>query len=140
MGSIEPDAEQLRVFIESADNETPITMLNLLRYRAEADYAGHPDETPCSGREAYRRYAEHAIPCVEANGGKVALAGATGPTVIGPESEQWDDILVVAWPSRQAMIDMLGSEGYQRIAYHRSAALTDSRLIPFVPGALSFES
>lgn len=40
-------------------------MLNLLRFRAAADYSASPElapETPISGAEAYCRYIAHAMP------------------------------------------------------------------------------
>lgn len=33
--------------------DTPIFMVNLLRYREQADYGDRPTAAPCSGREAY---------------------------------------------------------------------------------------
>ena len=54
----------------------PVTMLNLLRFRDEAQYAAGEDDAPCSGREAYyARYAPVATPMVVARGG----ARSSGP-------------------------------------------------------------
>lgn len=107
-----------------------VTMLNLLKYRDTADYSGHPEEKPCSGREAYERYRQHAVPLVEAYGGRVLFAGAGLPTIIGPTEKTWDEVLLAEYPSIKAFVDMAGSEKYQEFAYHRTAAIEDSRLIP----------
>ena len=128
MSYLWPSEEQLAAFAAGGDGE--ITMLNLLRYRDEADYSERPDETPCSGREAYQRYAAVALECVGKAGGRLVFAGAAAATVIGPADEQWDDVLLVAYPDRAAMMAMLESDEYQACTYHRTAALSDSRLVP----------
>jgi uncharacterized protein (DUF1330 family) len=58
--------------------------------------------------------------------------------VIGPEGEQWDDVLLVQYPSRRAFLTMVGRADYQQAVVHRRAALADSRLIATaaVTGAL----
>lgn len=129
MQTIEPSREQLQAFTDQPDDGAPIVMLNLLRYRAQADYSQHPRQTPCSGRDAFKRYAKQSIACIEGVGGKVLFIGAALATVIGPEAEQWDDIFLVRYPSRRAFMEMLASAEYRAIAFHRSAALQDSRLV-----------
>jgi uncharacterized protein (DUF1330 family) len=130
MQTIEPTREQLQAFAEAPDDGAPIVMLNLLRYRPRADYAQHPQQTPCSGRDAFKRYAKSSIVCIEAVGGKVLFIGAALATMIGPEAERWDEIFLVRYPSRRAFLDMIASAEYRAIAFHRGAALQDSRLIP----------
>jgi uncharacterized protein (DUF1330 family) len=127
--TIEPSREQLQAFAEQPDDGAPSVMLNLLRYRAQADYSQHPQQTPCSGRDAFKRYAKQSITCIEGVGGKVLFIGAALATVIGPEAERWDEIFLVQYPSRRAFVDMIASTQYRSIAFHRSAALQDSRLI-----------
>ena len=129
---IDPTTEQFAALKQRAlaEPDTPITMLNLLAYRDQADYGEREDEAPCSGREAYQRYVAAAVACVQAVGGETVFAGPAAASVIGPESESWDDVLLVRYPSAQALVDMLRSEDYQAIVHHRSAALRDSRLVP----------
>lgn len=129
MRNIEPTAEQLEVFANQHDDGTEIVMLNLLRYRDQANYPEHLEQPPCSGREAFKRYAKLSIGCIEGVGGKVIFIGAALATVIGPTAEAWDDIFLVRYPSRQAFLEMIASADYAAIAFHRAAALQDSRLI-----------
>lgn len=136
--TIEPTGDQLRAFAADAANIAPITMLNLLRYRAQADYSQHPHETPCSGREAYGRYAQAVAPCLAAVGARAVFAGAAAASLIGPTDERWDDVLLVEYPSGQALLTMLGSPEYRAIGHHRHAALADSRLVPLRGGQPSF--
>lgn len=128
MPSIDPTGQQLKAFA-SSDDGGAIAMLNLLRYRDEAAYAPESAQAPCSGRDAFRRYAKLSIACIEGVGGRVMYMGAALATVIGPVEEQWDDIFLVHYPSRRAFLDMIASPQYRAIAFHRTAALRDARLI-----------
>ena len=49
--------------------------------------------------------------------------------MIGPEPGEWDLVLAVRYPSRQAFVTMATDPGYLEIHAHREAALADSRLI-----------
>jgi len=129
MQTIEPTAAQLHAFAGEADDGTPVIMLNLLRYRAQADYSEHSEQEPCSGREAFKRYANLSIACIEGCGGKILFIGLALATIIGPSDELWDDIFLVQYPSRAAFLQMIATQEYRAINFHRSAALQDSRLI-----------
>ena len=50
--SIDPTADQVRALRDVPD-ERPITMVNLLKFRAQARYEDG-EMTPCTGREATR--------------------------------------------------------------------------------------
>jgi uncharacterized protein (DUF1330 family) len=104
-------------------------MINLLRYRAEAAYAPRSGAEPCSGREAYQRYGIGVMPLVAEAGGRMFWLGSVKQTVVGPDAEEWDDAVLVQYPSRKAFLGMLSRSAYQEIAIHRTAALADSRLI-----------
>lgn len=129
MAYLWPGDDQLEN-LQSLPQDRPVTMLNLLKFREQADYSGHPSEPPCTGREAYRRYAEKAVALVEKHGGRIVFSGAAGASVIGPDDENWDDALLVEYPDPGAFFEMATSAEYQAFAYHRAAALLDSRLIP----------
>ena len=136
MKTVEPTARQIEAFVAQTEDTEPIMMLNLLRYREQADYTDHPDQPACSGREAYQRYGTKAVACIESVGGRICFAGAAQMVVIGPESEQWDDVLLIQYPSRRAFFDMVSSEQYRTIGFHRTAALEDSRLVAIAPGTM----
>jgi len=121
MASIIPAAEQMQAFA-SAPIEGPILMVNLLRFKAEG------------GREEYQRYAELVGPHLARVGGRVVFHASGKATVIGDDA--WDEVLIVEYPSRQAFLDMVGSEDYLAAAAHRTRALDDSRLYCTQPGAL----
>lgn len=130
--SVEPTAAQMGI-LEKLDADRPVTMLNLVRFRDVADYSARPDlapDEPISGAEAYQRYSAAAQAALSEIGGSVEHFRRCGPTFIGPESERWDVMLTVRYPSRTAFQTMLTAPAYAEAAAHRTAALSDSRLIP----------
>jgi uncharacterized protein (DUF1330 family) len=132
MGSVEPSPDRLRSFLESSDDDSPIVMMNLLRYRERAACPDGLEVEPSTGREAYQRYAAVALQRVASVAGRVVWMGRVQATVIAPDAEAWDDAILVEYPSRKAFLDMISQPEYQAAAPHRSAALDDSRLIATV--------
>ena len=129
MPSLNPSREQLARFTEEMPAGKPILMLNLLRYRTESDYPPDEGAPPCTGREAYARYARVAGAKVAAVGGSVRLLADAHVAFIAPEEERWDEILLVRYPSKDAFLSMLADSEYRAATVHRTAALADSRLI-----------
>ena len=119
----------------------PVTMLNLLRFRAAADYSAHPDlapATPISGAEAFDRYVAATLPHLRASGGDLQVMAVGGAWFIGPEDERWDRVMLVRQASVDAFIAFAGHEAYLREAIgHRTAAVEDARLLPLVDMAVS---
>lgn len=140
MGSIDPTPDQLKCFIDAPQDESPIVMINLLRYRDRAVYPQDFGAEPCSGREAYQRYGAVAMQRVASVGGRAVWMGSVKATVIAPEGEQWDDAVLVEYPSRKAFFEMISQPEYQVAVPHRSAALEDSRLIATGAVAELFDS
>ena len=116
----------------------PIVMLNLLRFRAQADYAADPQlapSHPISGAEAYRRYMEHTLPHLQASGGELVFYGSGGPFLIGPEHERWDAAMLVRQKSVADFVAFNSNQAYLAGLGHRTAAVEDSRLLPLVEEA-----
>jgi uncharacterized protein (DUF1330 family) len=135
---IEPSPERLQKLVAEANEESPVVMINLLRYRDRAEYPQGSDETPCSGEEAYQRYGALVLPMLGEVGAKLLWRGSVKHIVIGPASEEWDEALLVQYPSRRAFLTMVSRPDYLRAAAHRSAALADSRLIATTTVASGF--
>ena len=129
MASIEPSPNQLQQLLAASTDDTPIVMINLLRYRDRAAYPSGADAAPCSGREAYQRYGASVTPMLTEAGGKILWFGNVAQIVIGPDAERWDDAILVQYPSRKAFITMVSRPDYLQASVHRTAALADSRLI-----------
>jgi hypothetical protein len=111
----------------------PVVMLNLLRFRAIADYSAHPDlapAAPISGAAAFDRYVAHTLPYLTESGGALVFLGEGGRFLIGPEEERWDRVALVRQSSVQSFMAFANHAGYLAGLGHRTAALEDSRLLP----------
>jgi len=77
----------------------PIVMVNLLKFRARAEYKDGRSET-ITGQVAYMRYGVEMRKIVERAGGRLLFAGRVDGLVIGEVEELWDAVAVVEYPSR----------------------------------------
>ncbi|MCC7259352.1 MAG: DUF1330 domain-containing protein [Gammaproteobacteria bacterium] len=115
--------------------DTPIHMLNLLRFRPIADYpAGHSHAgRGLSGAQAYDEYgrASHAI--FTRVGGCIVWRGRMECMVTGPQDKHWELAFIAAYPNAAAFLAMIKDPDYQSAVVHRQAAVLTSRLIRFAP-------
>lgn len=129
---LEPTSESGRAFMMRGITG-PLVMLNLLRYRATADYSATPHlapAVPITGEAAYRLYMQHTMPHLEKSGGRLLFFGRGGRFLIGPDSERWDAAMLVQQSSPAAFIAFASNAEYLAGMGHRAAALEDSRLLP----------
>lgn len=130
--AVQPSADQL-ASVQALPSDRPVVMLNLLRFRDEADYSGSPDLAPAepvSGQDAYGLYGAAALPHLAEAGAEILYHGAAGDTIIGPMGEHWDQVVLVRYPNPAAFVAMVTTPEYQKLSGHRTAALSDSRLVP----------
>lgn len=116
-----PGTEQAAAFF-SGEEDGPFVMVNLLKFKANAEYPDGAD-SHLTGAEAYARYGKAVRAHVEAVGGKTGYAGPVTGLLLGEVEELWDMIALAEYPSRAAMLAMIQSPEYQEIARHRSAGL-----------------
>jgi len=128
-GNIDPTRDQFGKMMKMAD-DGPINMLNLIRLN---DTAKYEDGRKATGAEAYRTYSKETGPIFAGVGGKIIWSGAPQLVLIGPEDEHWDIAFIASYPSAAAFGEMVGDEAYQKIVFHRQAAVLDSRLIRMAP-------
>jgi uncharacterized protein (DUF1330 family) len=129
---VDPNRDSFRAWM-AGDLTAPVVMLNLLRFRDQADYSGAPELAlagPATGAQAYRAYMAAAGPLIQSCGAEVVFSGEAGPTLIGPADEAWDLVLLVRYPSGADFLAFTSSEAYLAVKGHRTAALADSRLVP----------
>lgn len=130
----EPTQEQGRAFLMRGIAR-PTVMLNMLRFRAVADYSGSPllaPSRPISGAEAFQRYIDHTLPFLRDSGGELTFLGDGGSFLIGPPDERWDLVMLVRQASVQSFMAFAGNPEYLAGIGHRAAAIEDSRLLPLV--------
>lgn len=119
MAFINPTHDQFKQLMSLEDNG-PVVMVNLLKFK------------PDGGAEMYKKYAEGSAATFERVGGRVVFQGGYRMPLIG--DEDWDEILVVEYPSIAAFIDMQRDADYQSFVEFRTEALVDSRLWAVKPG------
>lgn len=110
-----------------------VVMLNLLRFRAIADYSAFPElapTVPISGAEAFQRYIDHTLPFLQESGGELLFLGYGGSFLIGPQAERWDMAMLIRQQSVESFLGFAAHRGYLAGLGHRAAALEDSRLLP----------
>ncbi|KTD15868.1 DUF1330 domain-containing protein [Legionella israelensis] len=129
MSTLKHTQEQLDDLDKLGLNTGPIIVLTLLQYRVEADYSEHPEQSPCSGREAYGRFIQLVYPMAVKLNAKVVFRAPVLHHLIAPKEERWDDFSIVEWPTVSRFKELLTSEDYQSITFHRLAALENSRVL-----------
>lgn len=137
-GSIDPTREQFNRF-KDLPRDQPVHMLNLVRLRGLADYPqDHPDHGKGkTGLEAYRAYGRESAEIFKRVGGKQIWAGKPQAVVTGPVDEHWDLAFIAFYPTAGAFLAMVTDPAYRLIVAHRTAGVSDSRLIrmePLEPG------
>ena len=115
---VEPTQEQLAEIASLAGDSTePVLMLNLNRYRPE------------KGRAAYGRYAQVALRVLDRVGGRVLWQSAAIGTVIGDDSDRYDDVIAVWYPSLAAFLELAGDSELHAARGHRAEGLERAALI-----------
>src|SRR3954454_14399996 len=106
-----------------ADPDGAIYMLNLMAYRAEADY-GPDGEKGVTGREADDRYAPLDV---------LAEIGANVCFLAEVEAGEWDRIAVVRYPTRKSFIDMQSRPDFQAQHVHKEAGMDHTTIVGSLP-------
>jgi uncharacterized protein (DUF1330 family) len=136
---IEPDEKQFAAIaaLAGTDADGPAVMLNLNRYRARAAYEEPvPDGLPAdvSGHEAYLRYGIVAAGVLHRVGGSILWHGAARQTIIGDDSDRYDEVIAVWYPSVAAFAALVGDPALLAARPHRVAALERAAIIRCAAG------
>jgi uncharacterized protein (DUF1330 family) len=122
--AIDPRGADLKRLLQE-DPGGPVVMLNLLRFRP-------------GGRESYERYASALTDTFMARYGAEVLYAGEGSTVLVAEpGQEWDLVLLVRYPSREAFSRMVADPDYQQITHLRTEALVEAVLQATVPVQLA---
>jgi uncharacterized protein (DUF1330 family) len=109
---IEPTPEQLEELAKAPDR--PIVMLNLNRYRDRAEYD---------------HYTDVALKVLDRLGGRVLWYTRADQTVIGDESDEYDEVIAVQYPSPAAFLEFVAAPEIVAVLPHRRAALERAAII-----------
>lgn len=133
--AVMPTPDQARDFFNAPD-QGPFVMVNLLRFKARAEYpAGDPgaEDPHLTGAEAYMRYGVAVASMVEALGGRIVYSGAVTGLLLGEVEDMWDMVALAEYPSLSAFLEMTRHPDYARIAVHRDAGLAGQLNIRTLP-------
>jgi uncharacterized protein (DUF1330 family) len=123
-GSAQPERlnqEGFLAFAQRAEEDGPVVMLNLLRFK------------PDGGRQRYEEYGAAVAVLLEKAGGRIVFLGNPAAALLG--DQEWDLVVLVEYPTRQAFLEMTGSSEYLKIAHLRTEALVAGELHPVDPTA-----
>ncbi|MDA9691067.1 DUF1330 domain-containing protein [Pseudomonadota bacterium] len=121
INSVIPNKDQMDEFLEG-DIESPISMVNLLKFKEKAEYEDGRD-TNLSGKEAYMIYGIEVQEHLKKVGGEIVFGGEISRLMLGEVEDLWDNVAVARYPSRTAMLEMMMDPDYQESEKHRSAGL-----------------
>lgn len=106
------------MFTMAPEDDGPVWMVNLMKYREEAAYA---DGTKgVSGREADDRYAPVKI--LREIGAEIPFFGDVIMTPWG-DGTQWDRVAVVKYPTRRSFLEMQNRKDFQAKHEHKDAGM-----------------
>jgi len=119
--SVHPTKEQMEGFL-GGDSDTPIAMINLLKFKKKAEYEDGRD-TNLTGEQAYAIYMEEVIEHLKKVGGEVSFGGTINRLMLGEVEELWDKAFIAKYPSKKAMLKMVTDPDYLESNKHRAAGL-----------------
>ena len=132
--SVIPNKDQMDEFLEG-DIESPISMVNLLKFKEKAEYEDGRD-TNLSGKEAYMIYGIEVQEHLKKVGGEMVFGGEISRLMLGEVEDLWDNVAVARYPSRTAILEMMMHPDYQESEKHRSAGLLGQLNIETKEGAM----
>lgn len=118
--AVNPSPESLAA-LGRLDDDDPIVMVNLLKFRGPGGAARYAKYGAVAGRE------------IAARGGRVIYSGRRVEALPQPGID-WDSIALVFYPSRAAYLDMQKSEAYIGAIPDRTAGLERRLLYAFKRG------
>ena len=119
--SVHPTKEQMEGFLEG-DSDTPIAMINLLKFKEKAEYEDGRD-TNLTGEQAYAIYGKEVVEHLKKVGGKISFGGSINRLMLGEVEELWDTTFIAKYPSKKAMLKMITDPDYLESNKHRVAGL-----------------
>ncbi len=128
-----PGQSQAMEFFGGAE-DGPLVMVNLLKFRANAEYEGGAD-AHLTGAEAYARYGVEVSKLIEGLGGRILYSGAVTGLLLGEVEELWDMVALAEYPSLKAFLAMATSPEMHAIEHHRKAGLAGQLNIRTKPRA-----
>jgi uncharacterized protein (DUF1330 family) len=100
------------------DDDQPVVMLNLLRFKADG------------GRQRFFDYLAMAGPIVSRYGAEIIFAGDGATALCAEPGQSWDAVALVRYPRRTAFVEMIADPAYAVADPIRMLALEEAVLQP----------
>jgi uncharacterized protein (DUF1330 family) len=119
-----PEPQQIQELMQGP-RDTPVVMVNLLSFKAQAD-GGNEGMT---GAESYMLYGSKMREFVESKGGRFLWSGRVDSMVIGESDADFQVVALVEYPSRKAFLEIASSPHVAEIGEDRKRGLAGQWLI-----------
>ena len=122
----------MRLATTPPDEDGPVWMVNLMKYRDVADYPdGAPADGPAiSGREADDLYTP--LESLAGVGAEIVFGGDVDLQLLG-DAPIWDRVGVVKYPTRRSFIEMQSRPDFRRQHVHKEAGMQETIVIGCQP-------
>jgi len=112
---IYPTQEQLGALLQGQAIDSPVTMLNIIKYKAE-EVDGQ------TAKDAYGKYVDSFKLYIKDLGAEVIWVGDVTHTIIG-STEAPDLVFLVKWIKLQHFVDMVSDPKYLAFATQRNMSI-----------------
>lgn len=119
----------IRLATTPSEDDGPVWMVNLMKYREIADYADGRD-SKISGREADDLYTP--MDSLAGVGAEIVFVGDVEQQLLG-DAPAWDRIAVVKYPTRRSFIEMQSREDFTAKHHHKEAGMEQTIVIGSQP-------
>jgi len=127
-GHIDADYAE-RMATTPPDEDGPVWMVNLMKYRPVADYVDGR-ATTLTGQEADDIYAP--FEAMAAVGAELVFVADVDTQLLG-DAPAWDRVAVVRYPTRRAFVDMQNLPTFAASHVHKDAGMEQTIVIATVP-------
>jgi hypothetical protein len=111
------------------EHDGPVWMVNLMKYRAVADY-GEPGGPARSGREADDEYTPRES--LQAIGAEIVFAADVDTQLLG-DTPRWDRVGIVKYPTRRSFIEMQSRPDFIKQHVHKDAGMEQTIVMGCLP-------
>jgi hypothetical protein len=111
------------------EEDGPIYMVNLMKYKEVADYETGDNTNAVSGRDADDQYNPASI--LNKIGAAIVFVGDVNSMKIG--TDDWDRIAVVRYPTRRSFVEMQSRKDFSEKHVHKAAGMLRTTIIACRP-------
>lgn len=119
----------MKMFSMPPEEDGPIWMVNLMKYREKADYADGR-EADISGKEADDLYAP--LGPLKAIGARPVFLADVDTQFLN-DSPKWDRVGIVKYPSRRAFLEMQSRPDFKELHHHKEAGMAETIVCGCLP-------